>query len=311
MELKPKIILIGGLGFVGRNIIDVLAQKDEENILIIDNLKNAVDGFEYISHQQIHDDLSSAKVFECINNIKEKKIFIFLAGETRVADSLSRPLDFIEENISKPAKFVSNCVGQGDVFILISTAGALFSGEEFISEKSIPNPKNFYGASKLAEENILEKLVSASKAIFKVIRMTNVYGRYSDNKSSAIHAFIRASLNNTKIFVNGDGNQTRDFIFSEDVANGIVNMAINHNKFENTYYFLGSGSSYSINEIINTINNISEGKIICEYRESKELIATEPRNVVIDKNSLYLNSEDELTNLLHGLKETRKYYSND
>ena len=81
-------------------------------------------------------------------------MFVFLAGETRVAESKDRPLDFIDANITETACFVMQAVQPGDRFILISTAGALFDSTLEVNVNSACCPKKFYSATKAAQDII-------------------------------------------------------------------------------------------------------------------------------------------------------------
>ena len=312
-----QLILVGGLGFVGRNIIHECTNTDlfsKFNMFAIDNLTNAEVGYENLSNIKIFE--GDYQSDQCMDFIGDETVgsrtFVFLAGETRVAESKDRPVDFIKANISEPSEFVLNNIKQNDHFILISTAGALFDGHGEIDVHRPYSPKNFYGASKAAEELILEKLVELKGATFSIVRLTNVYGIYSSRKKSAIHMFSRAAIDDNTITINGDGMQTRDFIYSLDVGFGILMQAL---KFVNKdeiarINMLGSGSSINLWDVVFAVELASDKKLKYRQVTANTLLSTEPRDVVASKDDILDLLGNRITSFQDGINSTYEYYKN-
>lgn len=313
--MSNTLILVGGFGFVGRNILDV-THTDKSfaafSPVIIDDLSNACPGYEDVEAPAFHGSYTDKEACEFLTQFDDSsRTFIFLAGETRVAESKERPLDFIDANISAPSKFVTEIIRPGDHFILISTAGALFDGTFEVSVRSPFCPKNFYGATKAAEEMILEKLVELRGAKFSIVRMTNVYGRYSDKKQSAIHAFTRAALSGESVTINGDGKQTRDFIFSQDVGYGIATLANRSRLGEHTekVNMLGSGQSVSLMDVVRSIEAATGKAMAYKQIKAEALIATEPRDVMASREDIRVLLGDNITPFHEGIRQTYEYYA--
>ncbi|WP_052269517.1 NAD-dependent epimerase/dehydratase family protein [Leisingera sp. ANG-M6] len=318
MKNSSAFILIGGYGFVGRNILDVVQNGPEFAGLspaVIDNMSNAAPGHETIDVPAFCGGYEEPGAKEFLDELDKQefngRIFVFLAGETRVAESKDRPLDFIEANISQPAGFVLEAVKPGDHFILISTAGALFDGTFEVRNTSAYCPKNFYGATKAAEEMILEKLVELRGGTFSVIRMTNVYGCYSENKKSAIHAFTRAALEETDVFINGDGEQRRDFIYAGDVGRGIATQALRVQNGAETSRVntLGAGVSTSLMDVVSAIEAATGKTLSYTKIPAEELLKTEPRDVIASREDTAVLLGGEFTPLVEGIRSTRAYYA--
>jgi len=313
--MSHPLILIGGFGFVGRNIIDRV-QNDETfsafSPAVIDDLSNACPGYEQLDLKSHIGAYQAPEATAFLDGTGDgPRTFVFLAGETRVAESKDRPLDFIAANISEPSRFVLQAVREGDHFILISTAGALFDGSFEIRVTSPYCPKNFYGATKAAEEMVLEKLVKMRGGAFSVVRMTNVFGRFSDKKKSAIHAFTRAAIAGDTVTLNGDGKQTRDFVYAGDVAFGIATLAERARTGQQTepVNMLGSGQSISLMDVVQTIEKASGKPLNYEQIEAADLIATEPRDVIASPADVRILLGDALTPFEAGIKQTYDYYS--
>ncbi len=317
MNNTSTLILIGGFGFVGRNIIEQIQAAPEFNSLtpvIVDNLSNPAPGYEALdlpSHLGAYDTPEALDFVNQQGDAEHGRTFIFLAGETRVAESKDRPLDFIDANIVDPARFVMQAVRPNDNFILISTAGALFDGMTEVSVTSPVNPKSFYGATKAAEEMILEKMVLLRGGNFRVVRLTNVFGKYSDNKKSAIHAFTRAAIAHEKVTINGDGDQSRDFIYAGDVGYGIATLASQMLAGKETapVNMLGSGISTSLMDVVDAIERVTGRSLNYQKVPAKELLATEPRDVSANKDDVRVVLGDHITVFLDGLRETYNYYN--
>lgn len=323
MNNSTSLILIGGFGFVGRNIIDTVETNPAFSglsVAVVDNLTNAAPGYQALDVQSHVGSYEEGATLDFLEELKtregaegEGRIFVFLAGETRVAESKDRPMDFIDANITQPSQFVMNAVQPGDHFILISTAGALFDGTFEVSVDSPYCPKNFYGATKAAEEMILEKLVDLRGGTFSVVRLTNVFGRFSDNKKSAIHAFTRAAISGDSVFINGDGQQSRDFIYSGDVGRGIATLAARLRAGEDTdtVNMLGAGHSTTLMDVVEAIEEATGKPLNYEKVPAKELLATEPRDVIASGEDVKVLLGDTTTAFVDGIRATYEYYESN
>lgn len=317
MQNSSSLILVGGLGFVGRNILDVIAREPEFAGLapvVIDDLSNPAPGHEALDlplHEGGYGTDAAVAFLDGLAPEPSGRTFVFLAGETRVAESRDRPLDFIEANVTGPSRFVMEAVQPGDRFILVSTAGALFDGTFEVGVDSAYCPKNFYGATKAAEEMILEKLVELRGGTFRVVRLTNVFGRYSDNKKSAIHAFTRAAIEGRSVLVNGDGGQSRDFIYAGDVGYGIATLARQLVEGEETarINMLGSGRSTSLMDVIAAIEAATGRPLAYEKVPATDLLATEPRDVIANAEDVRVLLGSHVTAFEDGIARTYEYYA--
>jgi len=325
MKNTSSLVLVGGFGFVGRNILNMLGKDDSLSDLaplVIDDLSNAAPGHDALDVPAFlgaYDDPGAVPFIEAHDgagsdtdaDTKSGRIFVFLAGETRVAESKDRPMDFIEANITAPARFVMEAVRPGDQFILISTAGALFDGTFEVRTSSAYCPKNFYGATKAAEEMILEKLVELRGGRFAVVRMTNVFGIFSEKKKSAIHAFTRAAISGDQVFINGDGQQSRDFIYSGDVARGILQLAakMRADAPYDRINMLGSGVSTTLMDVVAAIESAAGQPLNYEKVPAKALLATEPRDVMANAEDVAVLLGDGITEFAEGIRQTHAYYA--
>lgn len=316
MRKKSLLVLVGGFGFVGRNILENLTTNkafSEFVPVVIDDLSNACPCYEKVGVNYYAGTYQSKGAQDFLDRFEadyDSRVFVFLAGETRVAESRERPLDFIQANIAQPSQFVTDTIKQSDKFILISTAGALFDGTFEVSVNSPYCPKNFYGATKAAEEMILGKLVEMQGGEFRVVRFTNVFGRFSDKKKSAIHAFTRAILKDQSVTINGDGKQSRDFIFASDVGFGVAELArrMREGSADHEVYMLGSGQSVTLWDVVEALEGVTGRTLAYQQNAATELLQTEPRDVVASQEDVRVLLEGHLTDFSEGIRQTSQYY---
>ncbi|MEL6914392.1 MAG: NAD-dependent epimerase/dehydratase family protein [Pseudomonadota bacterium] len=316
MKNATPLALIGGFGFVGRNVIEAVSHNPAFAGLtpaVVDDLSNAAPGHETLDIPHVAAGYGAPEAAEFLDGLDSDggRIFVFLAGETRVAESKDRPLDFIDANIANPARFVRAAVRPGDAFILVSTAGALFDGTFEVSVTSPYCPKNFYGATKAAEEMILEKLVTLQGGTFRVVRLTNVFGRHSHKKKSAIHAFTRAAIAGARVTINGDGGQSRDFIYAGDVGRGIATLAARLRAGEPTapINMLGSGRSTTLLDVVAAIEEATGQPLAYDKVPAAELLATEPRDVIANPEDVRALLGEGITPFVEGIRATHAFYA--
>ncbi|MEM8633376.1 MAG: NAD-dependent epimerase/dehydratase family protein [Pseudomonadota bacterium] len=317
MQNAAELVLVGGFGFIGRNILELLSRDDSFAHLapiVIDNMSNAAPGHDTVAvpgHQGGYEADAALTFLRARPKAPGGRTFVFLAGETRVAAARERPLAYVDANVTHPARFVMEAVEPGDNFILISTAGALFDGTFEIRADSPYCPKNLYGATKAAEELILEKLVELRGGTFRVVRMTNVFGAFSEHKKSAIHAFTRAAIAGESVVINGDGQQSRDFIFAGDVAFGIAELArrLSAGMATERVHILGAGVTTTLMDVVSAVEQAAGKELAYEQIPAKALLATEPRDVIVQKGEVSALLEDRITPFAAGIRATHAYYA--
>lgn len=250
-----QIAVTGGLGFIGTNLIPRLISAMGVRIRILDNLSNPsgdlilADGIDLIEG----DIRSPERVEELVNGVDA---VIHLAAHTRVMDSIEDPA----------VNFETNCIGTFNVleavrkhgiahFVNASTGGAIL-GEATppIHEDIVAKPASPYGASKLAVEGYCWAYAQSYGLKATSLRFSNIYGPHSSHKGSVVAAFIKSIRQQGEITVYGDGTQTRDYLYVDDLIDGIIG-AIRADV--SGVYQLGAGVGTSINELIDVIRRVS------------------------------------------------------
>ena len=242
------LLITGGLGFIGMNFIDFMLKRGHRNFRILDNLSiGTVENFEAIlaehgqfkkneKEKQITYSLSAdnqssvvelivgdiRKLADCTKAMEGADAVLHLAAQSGVPTSVEDPLNDCEINVIGTVNMLEACRENGtDIFVFASSGAPLGEVEPPINEKKLPRPISPYGAGKLAGEaycNAYHKTFGIKTA---ALRFGNVYGPRSSHKTSVVAKFFSRALQGEPLEIYGDGTQTRDYIYTEDLCDAI------------------------------------------------------------------------------------------
>lgn len=248
-----NILITGGCGFIGTNLISVMTQQKKYNIRVLDNESLGMyKNIEQFGVDFIHGDITD---FETVNkSMNGIDAVVHLAADTRVIDSINDPLHNFNINmIGTMNILMAMKENKVNKIINASTGGAIL-GEvpPPVHEDMLPAPQSPYGASKLAIEGYLGAFAASYSMKTCSLRFSNVYGPNSRHKGSVVAAFIRQILAKKNLTVYGDGQQLRDYVYIDDLCQGILQVI--QNDIVGVYQ-LGTGIPTSINKLIEILKN--------------------------------------------------------
>ena len=218
-----KILITGGCGFIGTNLVEHLLSTEAYELTLLDNLSNAV--FESSSNdfnrvRVIPGDIRDRMTCELVAG---HDAVVHLAGYTQVVESLKNPARCYAVNLQGTINLLDACRRhQVPRFIFASSNAAVGPCANLISEASLPKPISPYGATKLAGEALCSAYASSYGLNAVALRFSNVYGPHCQRKSSVIAKFMRSMLEGNPVTVYGDGSQTRDFVHVTDLCKAIA-----------------------------------------------------------------------------------------
>ncbi len=143
-------------------------------------------------------------------------------------------------------------------FVFASSAAPLGEQEPPVHENKIPKPMAPYGASKLAGEAYCSAFYSSYGLNTVVLRFSNIYGPNSFHKGSVVAHFIKKILKNEPLTIYGDGEQTRDFLYVEDIV-GIIDKILTSPdpKIDGEIFQLGTGVETSVNQLVDCLKEVT------------------------------------------------------
>jgi UDP-glucose 4-epimerase len=217
-----KALITGGAGFIGSHVAELLLEKGYE-VVIVDNLSNgSIRNLDNRAKFYRADILSDAvdTIFSA-----EKPDFVFhLAAQISISKSLREPMFDANNNILGSINIMEACVRHGvKKLIFSSTGGALYGDPKHIpcDEQTEILPLSPYGVAKSSVEQYLSYYHRVHGLNYVALRYSNVYGPRQDpfGEAGVIAIFSKKLLKKEVPVINGDGAQTRDFVYVGDVAN--------------------------------------------------------------------------------------------
>ncbi|SHG53268.1 NAD-dependent epimerase/dehydratase family protein [Ornithinibacillus halophilus] len=265
-----KVLITGGLGFIGSHVVDQLLEIENTDVVIVDqsNSMNTYWKKESLTIYQM--DVNDPKLGAIF--AKEKPdVVIHLAAQVSVTESIKAPSNDALVNILGTIHVLECAVKYGVKKIIFSSSAAVYGDPEFIpiNESHPVEPTSFYGLSKLACEKYIRLFHQLYGLEYGILRFANVYGprQTTDGEAGVISIFIDRLVKRTPITVYGDGTQTRDFVFVKDIADACVRMV---DCKDSCTLNVGSGKETSLNELVYLLSNELNGNMIVNYRNKRE-----------------------------------------
>lgn len=304
-----RVLVTGGAGFIGSHLVDRLLDLGNEVVVVFDRNKPSKLAHREHEVSWVHGDIRDYR--QCVKAVKDVEIVIHLAALINVDESIHEPLDFYETNVRGTMNLLEAVRNESSVqkFIYQSTAecyGTKLKGK--IKETDLCDARSPYASSKYAAERYcLSYAYTYGKPEITVIRGFNTYGPRQTYgvKGALIAIFITNILHGKPPTINGDGSQMRDYIYVEDMAEGLVN-AIQKRGLNGEIINLASGEAISVNKIAEAILELTNSSLKPIHRETR--LGEVARSCGDPSKALKLLGWEAKTPFDEGLRETIKYY---
>ncbi|MFC2020376.1 SDR family oxidoreductase [Chloroflexota bacterium] len=271
-ELKGKNILVtGGAGFVGAHIVDRLSLENKVFVLdnlftgLLTNLEKSKDRITFIEG----DTRDKGLVKDVVAEVE----YVFhLAAQVGNIRSLKDPYFDMDVNIGGMLNMLEACRNSNIKRLVYSSSGAIFGEAKYlpIDEEHPLNPESPYAVSKLAAEKYAFAFCKVYGVPTASVRYFNIYGPRQDTSeyANAVSIFLGRTREGKPLTIFGDGEQTRDFIFVNDVVTANL-LAATHPAALGEIFNIATGQATSINQVAEIIRRVSgrESEII--YADSR------------------------------------------
>jgi len=301
-----KILVTGGAGFIGSHVVDLFLAKGYE-VVVLDDLSTGRLSNLNTEAKFYQIDIRSPEVREVF--AAEKPDYVsHHAAQMDVRRSVAQPLFDADVNILGSINLIE-CAREFDVkhFIYISSGGAAYGEPERLpcDEEHPINPICQYGASKHTVEHYLYMYHVNYGLDYTVLRYPNVFGprQNPEGEAGVVAIFIGKMLAGEPVIVNGDGEQTRDFVYVGDCAYAnYLAVTVDH---QSGIYNLGWSRPTSINEIFFILAKATEYTYSIQHGPAK---LGETRHIYLDarKAARELGWAPTVT-LEQGLEKTAAY----
>ncbi|VAW35373.1 ADP-L-glycero-D-manno-heptose-6-epimerase [hydrothermal vent metagenome] len=255
------IIVTGGAGFIGSNIVRALNEQGVNDILVVDNLKNGVK-FRNIADCEIADYLDKEDFIARVQadeSFADKIEAVFHEG----ACSSTTEWDgrfIMRNNYEYSKQLLLYCLARGIAYLYASSASVYGNGSVFSEKREHEEPLNMYGYSKFLFDQYVRRLLPGAASQVVGFRYFNVYGPREQHKGSmsSVAFHVNNQLHDTgvaKLFEGcdgyGNGEQRRDFVYVDDIV--AVNLWFMRHPDKSGIFNLGTGRSQPFNDVAKAV----------------------------------------------------------
>jgi UDP-glucose 4-epimerase len=219
--MSRTVLVTGGAGFIGANLARLLVARGDR-VRVLDDC--SIGSLRYLDGLGVEVVVAPLADTAAVGAaIAGTDAVVHLAARAGIPDSVADPLGTFETNVAATVALL-DATRQAGVprFVFASSNAAAGAHPPPVAEDDLPAPTSPYGASKLAGEAYCQAYAATYDLVATSLRFANAYGPRSLHKKSVVAAWLRAALAGEPLTIHGDGRQTRDFLFVEDVARAIL-----------------------------------------------------------------------------------------
>lgn len=270
--MKPKIAVVGGNGFIGKNLVSYFLERYYD-VTVIDRSAKSIQNKEGLKNFATNIRSTS----EILDVTKDADYIVWLVHASVPSTKDDSLVDDFLLNISPIVKFLekADTLQKLKKFIYLSSGGTIYgnvSGEVSVPENHLQRPISGYGLSKSVAEKYIEFLGAGKNYETVILRPSNVYGPYQNLvKPQGIIGFAFKSIRDkTSLDLYDGGKVVRDFIFVDDVAAAVEKtLSAEQSAGKVSAYNIGSNEGHSIKEILDRIEKISGSQLQIVHKSSR------------------------------------------
>jgi UDP-glucose 4-epimerase len=301
-----NIMVTGGAGFIGSHVADACIGRGHR-VLVIDDLSMGRKENIHPAAEFVQIDIRSPRLRDLFQGRKFDAVF-HLAAQMDVRKSVEDPVADADVNILGTLNLLQNClVNRVGKFIFASTGGAIYGEQEtFPANEQHPlQPVSPYGISKLSVEKYLYYYQGMLGLRSVALRYGNVYGPRQNphGEAGVIAIFSSRMLAGQQPVINGDGGQTRDYVFVGDVvAANLLALELDRTGAFN----IGTGIETSVNELFRMLRALAQ--VECPENHGAPKTGEQRRSVLDASRARQQLGWSPQVNLAEGLRQTVEYF---
>lgn len=302
-----KVLVTGGAGFIGSHVVDGLLD-DGYDVVVVDNLSTGKEENVNPKAKFYKLDIQDPDL-ESIFQSEEPDYVSHQAAQKDVRVSVSDPIFDAKINILGTINLLENCIKyKVKKVVFASTGGAIYGEQEvFPAPETHPTrPISPYGITKLVAEHYLYYYKTIYGLDYVSLRYSNVYGPRQDphGEAGVVAIFVQKMLNGEQPVINGDGEQTRDFVYVGDVARANI-LAIKNNMNEEIFN-IGTGIETTVNQVFRYLRDAINPSIDEKHGPAKQ--GEQRRSVIECSRARDLLQWEPEVSLADGLRKTCEYF---
>jgi UDP-glucose 4-epimerase len=303
---NSRIVLVGGAGFVGSHIVDRLLRESVREIVVFDNFvrgsrENLSSAMKASNVRVVEGSITDR---EAVRDVVSSADGVFLLASLWLGECVNDPRSAWETNTLGCWNVVEACRDAAVKRTVFSSSASVYGNPVFtpITEEHPFNNRTTYGATKIANEQMLRAMYEQHGLPYVGLRYMNIYGPRMDYFGTYVSVIMKVL---DRIFAGeppvifGDGTQVYDFIYVGDVAD--ANILALKADCADEFFNIGMGVGTTINELVGHLLTLTESDLTPEYRPQEQSFVTY-RIGSIDKADRLLGFRAS-TSLLDGLRQ--------
>ena len=300
-------LVTGGAGFIGSTIVDQLLAAGAAQVRVVDNFVrgswgNLAWAQEHGGIEVIDGDIRDAAL---VTRITEGVDYVFHQAALRITRCAEAPREAIEVLVDGTLNVLEAALKHKVSKVVAASSASVYGEPSYLPiDESHPfNNRTMYGAGKIATEQMLRALYETSGLHYVAFRPFNVYGPRMDLTGVYTEVLIRwldAIEAGTPPLIFGDGNQSMDFVFVEDVARANLLAAQSHVNDE--AFNIGTGIQTSLNELCAVLLRLMNSALQPEHRPARAVGNVQRRRAATEKAETMLGFKATVS-LEQGLSE--------
>lgn len=285
---NDSFLVTGGAGFIGSHIAEYLLKHGAKKVRVLDNMVN---GFEanlsvlrnYPAFEFIKGDIRDAET--CLQACDGIDYVSHQAALGSVPRSINEPIYFNEVNVNGFTNMLKASVDKKVKSFVYASSSSVYGDEPTLPkiEDRIGNCLSPYAATKKTNELYAQVFADVYGIRLMGFRYFNIFGQRQDPDgpyAAVIPLFVKGIINKTPVYINGDGEQTRDFTFIDNAVQvNIKGMLSENEEAFNKVYNVAVGEYFSVNYLFESCRNYLNSEWAATYRESR---AGDIRNSLAD-----------------------------
>ena len=307
--LEKRIVVTGGAGFVGSNIVRRLVTEGASVVVLDDFYTGSMENLP-AGESRLEVVRGSVTDYELVRGVVKGAAIVFHEAARNIIVSTRNPREDYEVNIGGTLNVLLAARETGVPRTVYASSASVYGNPRYlpINEDDATNMLSPYAVSKFAGENYCKAFYESYGLSVSAVRYSNVFGpaQRPDNPYCGVIAkFFEAAMRNEPPRIHGDGEQTRDFTYIDDVVEATLMAGIS-SKAEGQVYNVGTGRETTINQLARMIIGIAGAQLEPAYVDRRDIDNIRRRVVNIEKIRRELRWVPSIT-IEKGLRRTYEW----
>jgi UDP-glucose 4-epimerase len=300
-------LVTGGAGFVGSTIVDQLLAAGASEVRVVDNFVRGSRG--NLAWARAHGGVNvidgDIRDTSLVNQATDGVDYVFHQAALRITRCAEKPREAVEVLIDGTLNVLEAALRYKVKKVVAASSASVYGEPSYLPiDESHPfNNRTMYGAAKIANEQMLRAFHETSGLQYVALRPFNVYGPRMDVTGVYTEVLVRwldAIETNKAPLIFGDGNQSMDFVYVEDVAR--ANLLAAQSGVSDEVFNVGTGVQTSLNELCGLVLGLTGSSSQPEHREARSVGNVQRRRAAIEKADRMLGFRTSVS-LEQGLRQ--------